>query len=132
MGSARHSDTIVALATAQGISAIAVIRLSGNDAIVITDKIFKGKKLQGQNSHTIHFGNLVDDDKIIDEVLISVFKEPNSFTKENVIMLSGKVITGGAGNWGEIPMTAHVDLSQADSEKMVYYILSLDGEDYQE
>lgn len=55
-----------------------------------------------------------------------------SFTKENVAMLAGKIITGGAGNWGEIPMTAHVGLSQADSEKMVYYILSLDGEDYQE
>jgi cytochrome c len=55
-----------------------------------------------------------------------------SFTKENVAMLSEKVITGGAGNWGEIPMTAHVDLAKADSEKMVYYILSLDGEEYQE
>ena len=55
-----------------------------------------------------------------------------AFTKENVAMLSGKVITGGAGNWGEIPMTAHVDLSKPDSEKMVYYILSLDGEEYQE
>jgi cytochrome c len=55
-----------------------------------------------------------------------------SFTKENVAFLSEKVITGGAGNWGDIPMTAHVDLSKQDSEKMVYYILSLDGEDYQE
>lgn len=55
-----------------------------------------------------------------------------SFNKENVAMLSEKVITGGAGNWGEIPMTAHVNLAKADSEKMVYYILSLDGENYQE
>lgn len=82
------SDTIVALATAQGISAIAVIRLSGPQAILIADKIFKGKRLDEQPSHTAHFGNLVDGDKIIDEVLITVFKEPNSFTKENAVEIS--------------------------------------------
>lgn len=85
---ASHTDTIVALATAQGISAIAVIRLSGSDAITITDKVFKGKKLSEQPSHTVHFGNLVDGDRIIDEVLVTVFKEPNSFTKENAIEIS--------------------------------------------
>jgi tRNA modification GTPase len=84
----RHSDTIVALATAQGISAIAVIRLSGKDAITITDKVFKGRKLEDQPTHTIHFGNLVDGEKIIDEVLVSLFKEPNSFTKENAVEIS--------------------------------------------
>ena len=54
------------------------------------------------------------------------------FTQENVAFLSEKVISGGAGNWGDIPMTAHVNLSKPDSEKMVYYILSLDGEDFKQ
>jgi tRNA modification GTPase len=82
------NDTIVALATAQGISAISVIRLSGVDAIDIVQKVFKGKDLNAQATHTIHFGNLVDGDKIIDEVLVSIFKEPNSFTKENSVEIS--------------------------------------------
>src|SRR6187399_102648 len=82
------TDTIVALATAQGISAIAVIRLSGSDAIQLVQKVFKGKKLEDQPTHTIHFGLLVDGDRIIDEVLISLFKEPNSFTKENSVEIS--------------------------------------------
>jgi tRNA modification GTPase len=81
-------DTIVALATAQGTSAIAVIRLSGENAIAITQKAFQGKNLLEQPSHTVHFGNFRDGDKIIDEILISVFKAPNSFTKENSIEIS--------------------------------------------
>jgi len=82
------NDTIVALATAQGISAIAVIRLSGKDAIEIAQKCFKGKDLRSQASHTIHFGSLNDGDKAVDEVLISIFKEPNSFTRENCVEIS--------------------------------------------
>jgi len=82
------NDTIVALATAQGISAIAVIRLSGVDAIDIVAKTFKGKNLLEQPSHTLHFGTIRDGDKVIDEVLVSVFREPNSFTKENGIEIS--------------------------------------------
>lgn len=82
------NDTIVALATAQGISAIAVIRLSGKDSIQLVQKVFSGKKLEDQPSHTIHFGTLRDGDIIIDEVLISLFKEPNSFTKENSVEIS--------------------------------------------
>lgn len=81
-------DTIVALATAQGVSAIAVIRLSGAEAISITQKCFKGKDLAEQPSHTIHFGNLHHDGKVIDEVLVSIFKAPNSFTKENAVEIS--------------------------------------------
>jgi cytochrome c len=50
------------------------------------------------------------------------------FTKANVSMLAGKIINGGSGNWGEIPMTAHPDISQGDAEKMAMYVLSLDGE----
>jgi tRNA modification GTPase len=81
-------EPIVALATAQGISAIAVIRLSGKDAIAIAQKVFKGKDLTKQASHTIHFGTLHDGEKNIDEVLVSVFREPNSFTKENAVEIS--------------------------------------------
>ncbi|MCR9016691.1 tRNA uridine-5-carboxymethylaminomethyl(34) synthesis GTPase MnmE [Aquiflexum gelatinilyticum] len=81
-------DTIVALATPQGVGAIAVIRLSGKDAIKITNRIFKGKDLEKQASHTIHFGTIRDGDKIIDEVLASVFVAPKSFTKENVVEIS--------------------------------------------
>lgn len=86
--SSKIQDTIVALATAQGLSAIAVIRLSGDDAINITQKVFQGKKLNDQPSHTIHFGNLRDGEKVIDEVLVSIFKAPNSFTKENSTEIS--------------------------------------------
>lgn len=81
-------ETIVALATAQGVSAIAVIRLSGHDSISIVQKIFKGKDIASQPSHTIHFGTIHDGEKNIDEVLVSVFKAPNSFTKENSVEIS--------------------------------------------
>ena len=76
-------DTIAALATAPGIGAIAVIRLSGPEAIQITDQFFSGrnkKKLIDANSHTLHLGYLKDGDITVDEVLISVFKGPNSYT----------------------------------------------------
>src|SRR6188474_3227852 len=82
------NDTIVALATAQGISAIAVIRLSGKNSIQVVNQVFKGKNLLEQPSHTLHFGTIRDGEKVIDEVLISVFREPNSFTKENGIEIS--------------------------------------------
>jgi tRNA modification GTPase len=81
-------ETIVALATAQGISAIAVIRLSGKDAFTITQHAFQGKNLSAQLTHTVHFGNFRDGERIIDEVLITLFKEPNSFTKENSVEIS--------------------------------------------
>jgi tRNA modification GTPase len=88
--SIHHStdDTIVALATAQGVSAIAVIRLSGKDCIAITQKVFRGKQLEDQPSHTLHFGVIHNEGNAIDEVLISLFREPNSFTKENAIEIS--------------------------------------------
>jgi tRNA modification GTPase len=82
------NDTIVALATAQGLSAIAVIRLSGEDAIAITQKVFQGKNLLEQPTHTVHFGLLRDGTKTIDEVLVTIFKAPNSFTKENSTEIS--------------------------------------------
>ena len=76
------NDTIVAQSTAFGQSAIAVIRLTGKDSIKITNKIFPDKDLNKVKSHTIHFGNILDNDVVIDEVLVSVFKAPNSYTKE--------------------------------------------------
>jgi len=82
------TDTIVALSTPPGVGAIAVIRLSGKDAIAITNKVFKGKDLIEQPTHTIHFGTIRDNDKVVDEVLVSLFKEPKSFTKENVVEIS--------------------------------------------
>jgi len=83
------SDTIVALATSPGqLGAIAVIRLSGADAIHITNTVFRGKNLQEQPSHTIHFGTIRDGDTIIDEVLVSLFIGPNSYTKEHVVEIS--------------------------------------------
>lgn len=83
-----HNDTIIALATPQGVGAIAVIRLSGDASIAITNKVFKGKNLEKQPTHTIHFGTLRDDNKVVDEILVSIFKTPTSFTKENVVEIS--------------------------------------------
>ncbi len=81
-------DTIIALATPQGVSGLAVIRLSGKDSIDITDKVFAGKRLIDQPTHSVHFGTIGEQNKIIDEVLVTVFKEPNSFTKENSTEIS--------------------------------------------
>jgi tRNA modification GTPase len=85
---AEREDTIIALATPQGVGAIAVIRISGKDAIKVTNEVFFGKNLENQPSHTIHFGTIRDGEKIIDEVLVSLFKAPKSFTKENVVEIS--------------------------------------------
>lgn len=81
-------DTIVALATPSGIGAIGVIRLSGPEAITIVSRIFSGKNLNKQASHTIHFGTIRDGQTILDEVLVSLFVAPRSYTKENVIEIS--------------------------------------------
>jgi tRNA modification GTPase len=81
-------DTIVALATPNGIGAIAVIRLSGLDAISIANSVWKGKDLTKQASHTIHFGHIMDGDLMLDEVLVSLFVAPRSYTRENVVEIS--------------------------------------------
>lgn len=83
-----NSDTIVALATAPGTGAIAVIRLSGTQVIEIADKVFRGKKLSEQASHTVHYGHIMDGEKEIDEVMVSIFRSPKSFTTENVVEIS--------------------------------------------
>jgi tRNA modification GTPase len=82
------TDTIVALATAPGTGAIAVIRLSGTDAIEICNKVFPSKDLLGVPSHTVHFGTIRKEKEILDEALVSVFKAPHSYTKENTIEVS--------------------------------------------
>jgi len=83
-----NNDTIVALATPSGSGAIGVIRLSGPEAITITNKVFKGKDLSSQPSHTIHFGTIRDGEAILDEVLVSLFIGPRSYTKEHVVEIS--------------------------------------------
>ncbi len=87
-----NNDTIIALATSAGVGAIAVIRLSGKNAIEIVNKHFKSKfgnkDLTKVKSHTIHLGNIVENERIIDEVLISIFKNPHSYTGENVVEIN--------------------------------------------
>ena len=82
------NDTIVAQSTPQGEGAIGIIRLSGKDSIKITNKLFPSKDLSNVKSHTIHYGNLEYKNSIIDEVLVSVFIEPNSYTRENIVEIS--------------------------------------------
>lgn len=91
MGYSAHnlSDTIVALATPQGVGAIGVIRLSGPAAITIVDEVFKSKNLAEQPSHTVHFGTIRDEEnKVLDEVLVTLFVAPRSYTGENVVEVS--------------------------------------------
>ncbi|WP_435415112.1 tRNA uridine-5-carboxymethylaminomethyl(34) synthesis GTPase MnmE [Polaribacter aestuariivivens] len=87
-----QNDTIIALATPSGVGAISVIRLSGEDSIAIVDAYFKSikknKSLKTQKTHTIHLGHIINNNVIIDEVLVSVFKNPNSYTGENVVEIS--------------------------------------------
>ncbi|SDW85654.1 tRNA modification GTPase trmE [Lutibacter oricola] len=131
------NDTIIALATSAGVGAIAVIRLSGEKSIDIVNTHFNSKfgnkDLTTVKSHTIHLGNIVENDRIIDEVLVSVFKNPNSYTGENVVEINchGSVyiqqeiiqlfLKNGARNAdaGEFTLRAFLngkmDLSQAEA-----------------
>ncbi|MEQ1678831.1 MAG: tRNA uridine-5-carboxymethylaminomethyl(34) synthesis GTPase MnmE, partial [Chitinophagaceae bacterium] len=81
-------ETIVALATPPGVGAIGVIRLSGSHAISIANALFPSKDLQQQSSHTLHVGFLREGEKILDEVVLSLFKGPASYTGENVVEIS--------------------------------------------
>jgi tRNA modification GTPase len=85
-----QNDTIAAIATPLGEGGISVIRVSGIRAIEITDRVFKGKaSLRGVHSHSIHFGRIADPSEgVIDEVLVSVFKKPHSYTGEDVVEIS--------------------------------------------
>ena len=127
-----NEDTICAIATGSSMSAIAIIRISGPQAIEITNSIFSKNILQ-QKTHTIHFGNIIEKEKIIDEVLISIFKDGKSYTGEETIEISchGSVyitkkimqilINKGcrSANAGEFTLRAFkngkIDLSQAES-----------------
>lgn len=143
-----NHDTICALATANGIGAIGIIRISGEQSFEIVNKIFEGKNLEKANSHTIHYGFIVDD-KIfdsaqtdnhqpstinqIDEVMVSVFKAPKTFTAEDSVEISFhgspfiakkilEVLTKNGARMakaGEFTMRAfmngRIDLSQAES-----------------
>lgn len=86
-----QDDTIIALATPSGAGAIAVIRISGGQAVDIVSKHFKSvinKKLIEQKSHTIHLGHIIDGKKFLDQVLVSIFKNPHSYTGEDVVEIS--------------------------------------------
>ncbi len=82
------SDTIIAIATPPGIGAIGVIRMSGDKAIEIINSIFINKDLSVQSSHTLHVGILKNNNEVVDEVVVSLFKTPRSYTGEDVIEIS--------------------------------------------
>ena len=82
------NETICAIATSQGVGAIAIIRVSGDNAINIVNKIFKGKDLTKVKSHTINYGHIMDKDQEIDEVLVSVMKAPKTFTAEDTVEIN--------------------------------------------
>ena len=88
LSSIAENTTIVALSTAQGVGAIGVIRLSGPKAIEICNKVFKGKDLRKQASHTLHFGKIADEKRVLDEVVVSLFVAPSSYTGENTVEIS--------------------------------------------
>ena len=86
-----NQETIIALATPNGLGAISVIRISGLNAISVTEKLFKpkgNKKLSNQKSHTVHLGHLMKNGHELDEVLVTLFKGPHSYTGENTIEIS--------------------------------------------
>ncbi len=81
-------DTITAISTALGVGAISIIRVSGREAITLVNQIFKGKDLTKVESHTIHYGHIVDRDETIDEVLVTIMKSPKTFTMEDVVEIN--------------------------------------------
>ena len=82
------NDTIAAISTSLGVGAIGIIRVSGDDSIKIVNKIFDGVDLEKVHTHTIHYGHIIEKTSIIDEVLVSVFKAPKTFTKEDVVEIN--------------------------------------------
>ena len=81
-------DTIVGISTAMGKGAISIVRLSGIDAIKIVNEVFKGKNLLKVKSHTIHYGHIYNKEELLDEVLVSVFKAPKTYTAEDVVEIN--------------------------------------------
>lgn len=82
------NDTIAAISTTMGVGAISIIRVSGNEAINIVNKIFKGRDLTSVDSHTINYGHIVENENTIDEVLVSIMKAPRTFTREDVVEIN--------------------------------------------
>ena len=80
------NDIIVAISTALSKGAISIVRLSGNGCIELVNSCFKGKDLTKVNSHTINYGHIIFEDKIIDEVLVSIMKSPKTYTTEDIVM----------------------------------------------
>ena len=86
-----NKDTIIALATASGAGAIAVLRVSGPEAISVSNSLFRSihnKSLLTQTTHTVHLGHVMDGKRVLDEVLLSLFKNPQSYTGEDVVEIS--------------------------------------------
>ena len=128
-----NQDTICALATADGVGAIGIIRISGQDALAVVNRIFEGKNLEKVPTHTVHYGFIKDKEEIIDEVMVSVFHAPRTFTAENSAEISfhgsphiakkilEALLKNGArtAKAGEFTMRAfmngRIDLSQAES-----------------
>jgi len=128
-----NQDTICALATADGVGAIGIIRVSGQDALAVVNRIFEGKNLEKVPTHTVHYGFIKDKEEIIDEVMVSVFHAPRTFTAENSAEISfhgsphiakkilEALLKNGArtAKAGEFTMRAfmngRIDLSQAES-----------------
>ena len=128
-----NKDTIVAISTALGQGAISIVRLSGENSLDIVNKVFKEKDLSKVDSHTVHYGHIRYQDKNIDEVLITVFKAPKSFTTENIVeinchggvfvankILEILLIEGArAANPGEFTerafLNGRIDLTQAEA-----------------
>ena len=82
------NDTIAAIATAQGVGAISIIRVSGDDAINIVEKLFSNKSFKNADSHTIHYGYILDGDERVDEVLVTLMRAPRTFTMEHVVEIN--------------------------------------------
>ncbi len=130
----KDQDTIIALATPAGISAISVIRISGNNSLQIADSFFKGKiKISDAVSHTIHYGKILLENETIDDVLVSLFHSPRSYTGENSVeisthgnpLIAQKIIEAAVKNGARIAepgeftkrafLNGRIDLSQAEA-----------------
>ncbi len=128
-----NQDTICALATPNGVGALGIIRVSGNEALGIVNRCFEGKNITEVASHTVHYGFIKDGDEQIDEVMVSVFRAPKTFTTENSVEISFHgsphiarkilevLMKNGArmAKAGELTMRAfmngRIDLSQAEA-----------------
>jgi len=127
------SDTIAQISTAVGQGAISIVRLSGNDSIKIVNKVFRGSNLEKVESHTVHYGHIVYKKTTIDEVLVTVFRSPRTFTTEDIveinchggIFVANKILEilffegARSANPGEFTerafLNGRIDLTQAES-----------------